>query len=266
LEDAPLKLYRCTKCDHTFTVKSKEDLETYEEAYFLEKHTNWFANPNISLFKFIDSVILRQKKGGHLRLLDVGCGNGSLLKYLLGVRPSLELHGIDSAPNQHAEIRFIQGDIYKEALKERFDVVTSLMVIEHVGDPRGFMEKIDGWTPPDGLFVLSTNNNGGLLCSLARGLKALGIRVAFDRIYSDHHLQHFTNHSLRLLLEMYGFEVILLKNHNYPMKAVDTPEAGWLIKKFYRAAVWVIFRVSEVLGNAFLQTYVCRKRPASVKA
>ena len=263
--DAALRLYHCAFCDHAFTVKSKQELEVYEEKYYLEKHTNWFANPNYPYFKRIHRGILKFKKDAR-NLLDVGYGNGDFLKYLAeqnerspagGRGPALS--GIDSLKIEHAKVRFIQGDFFSYLFRERFDVITSFMVIEHVEDPRGFVKKLFDCLEPGGILFISTNNNGGMLYTLARFLKRAGLRTAYDRVYSDHHLQHFTNRSLRLLIEKSGFKIEGFQNHNYLLKAVDTPPAHFFVKKLYLLAVCAIFALSDLRGNGFLQTFICRK-------
>lgn len=263
LMDAKLNLYYCAACDHTFTLKRKDEHERYEEEYFFKKHPNWFANPNTKLFGFILRELEKLAAKRPLQLLDVGCGTGDLLKYLDTENRSLELYGIDPLANQHPRIHFIQGDFFIHETGRRFDVVTTLMVIEHIDNPRRFIERLNENLLPGGLLILSTNNNGGLLYALGCFLKAWGVRLTYDRLYSDHHLQHFTNRSLRSILEKNGFEVLFLKNHNYPLRAVDTPPASPVGKKFYLIIVAVIFWISDIFGNGFLQTYVCRKKSAS---
>ncbi len=258
--DAKLNLFTCGACDHRFTIKRPEDHEVYEEEYYLEKHTNWFANPNTGLFEWVRRRILAEKGTGPLTLLDVGCGNGDFLKHLAGRHTELELWGIDSLKLSHPGVRFIQGDFFLEPAGRRFDIVCNFMVIEHIQDPIGFVKRLDECLAPDGLMILSTNNEGGMLYTIGRVLRSVGARFVFDRLYSDHHLNHFTNRSLKGLLERHGFEVIHLKNHNYPLAAVDTPPAHGLVKAFYLAAVWGVFRLSELCGNAFLQTLICRKK------
>lgn len=57
-----------------------------------------------------------------------------------------------------------------------------------------------------------------------------------------------------------------MKNHNYPMKAVDLPESSFLIEKMYKFFVWVIFLVSSVFGCGMYYTLVCSKGGAKVRA
>ena len=94
---------------------------------------------------------------------------------------------------------------------------------------------------------------------IARFLNILGLHVAFDRLYSTHHLQHYTNHSLKKLLQQNGFDIILQRNRNYPMKAVDVPESSFLIERLYKGIVLLIFLLSSIFKSGIYQIVICRK-------
>lgn len=98
--------------------------------------------------------------------LDVGCGAGLLCEPL--ARLGARVTGIDAAPENiaaataHAAqsglaIDYRAGSI--EHLDEtRFDLVTSLEVIEHVSDPAAFVAGLARALAPGGLLILSTPN------------------------------------------------------------------------------------------------------------
>jgi 2-polyprenyl-6-hydroxyphenyl methylase/3-demethylubiquinone-9 3-methyltransferase len=99
------------------------------------------------------------------RAADVGCGAGLLAEPL--ARMGAEVTGIDAAPENiaaarlHAEgqglaIDYRAGSI--DALDGRYDLVTSLEVVEHVSDPRAFIGGLADALTDDGLLILSTPN------------------------------------------------------------------------------------------------------------
>ena len=53
-----------------------------------------------------------------------------------------------------------------------------------------------------------TVNESSLLYWLARGMRHVGFRAAFERLDSRHHVHHFTEASLKLLLESRGMTVV----------------------------------------------------------
>jgi 2-polyprenyl-6-hydroxyphenyl methylase/3-demethylubiquinone-9 3-methyltransferase len=99
------------------------------------------------------------------RAADVGCGAGLLAEPL--ARLGAAVTGIDAAPEniaaarEHAlgqglEIDYRVGGA--EALEGRFDLVTSLEVIEHVADPAAFIGGLAAAVGEGGMLILSTPN------------------------------------------------------------------------------------------------------------
>ena len=99
------------------------------------------------------------------RAADVGCGAGLLAEPL--ARLGAEVVAVDAAPEnievardhalgQGLEIDYRVGGV--EALHGRFDLVTSLEVVEHVSDVRAFVAGLARALADDGLLILSTPN------------------------------------------------------------------------------------------------------------
>jgi len=260
LEDRYLNVYRCKSCSHTFTVILKEEQEKYNEGYYTKEYRNWFKYPNYKLFNFIynKSTQLLDKKP--FQLLDVGCGKGDLLKYIASKDLKANLFGIDLIDNSDPRIHFIKGDFLEEKIESKFNVICSIAVVEHIDNPHLFLQKIRDLIEPNGLLFITTVNNNSLLYRISRLLKKLGIRVAYNRLYFHHHLQHYTNQSLRKLMEMNNFDILLQKNHNYSIKMIDVPESSFLIKNIYKLSVYFIFLLSSSFNSGMLQTIVCKKK------
>ena len=262
LKESRLYLYRCNSCLHTFTVIPKEK-EKYNDDYFQKKHKNYFANPQYGLFDFVYEELLKLLGNEQIQLLDVGCGTGDFLKYIAARNSTAKLFGIDLIDlidNQQPRIHFIKGDFLEEKFETKFNVICSFAVIEHIDNPHLFVQKMNNLLQSGGFLFIQTINNNSLIYRSARVLNEVGIRSAHDTLYSFHHLEHYTNQSLKTLMEMDGFDVLLQKNHNYPVKAVDVPESNFLIEMSYKFSVWLIFLFSAPFGCGMLQTIVCRKR------
>jgi 2-polyprenyl-6-hydroxyphenyl methylase/3-demethylubiquinone-9 3-methyltransferase len=103
-----------------------------------------------------------------LRLADIGCGGGLLSEPL--TRLGASVTGIDAGEKTIAIARAhaAEGDLeidYRvgsaEALAEvgeRFDVVLAMEIVEHVGDPAGFLAAVAALVAPGGLLILATLN------------------------------------------------------------------------------------------------------------
>ena len=113
--------------------------------------------------------------------LDVGCGAGLLAEPL--ARLGARVTAIDAAPQlievakAHAAGQGLDID-YRHAAVEtldgRFDLVTSMEVIEHVAEPRAFLRSLVARLAPGGLLILSTPNRTAksrlLMITVAEGL------------------------------------------------------------------------------------------------
>ncbi len=99
-------------------------------------------------------------------ILDVGCGAGLLCEPL--ARLGGDVTGVDAAPENieiaqsHAyamelNIDYRAGELTQQNLG-KFDIVTSMEVIEHVNDPMDFIVTLKQHLHDDGILLLSTPN------------------------------------------------------------------------------------------------------------
>lgn len=143
---------------------------------------------------------------------DVGCGAGLLAEPL--ARLGAAVTGIDAAPENiaaaraHAAGQGLAID-YRvggaEALAGRFDLVTSLEVIEHVAEPAAFIGALAGAVAGGGLLILSTPNR-----TTRSKLLLVGLAEATGRIpKGTHDWQKFiTPDELKAIVEGTGLEVV----------------------------------------------------------
>jgi len=249
------QILRCVDCTHDSTIpESISNPETYDPSYFLSDHRRWFENPDVGLF----ARVLAQIPSG-ASVIDVGCGRGDFLRFARRERPDLELTGIDVAPNEATEgIRFAQGDILQYSLDEQFDAVLSFQVIEHLADVNEFVDRLLQLVRPGGIVVVSTPNAGSALYSAARLGRALGLTLPYNRLYSKHHLQHFTRQSLSRLLSVHGCKLEQHWDHNAPIKAMDLPVSNRAADAVLRVGLYVLWGAGRVLRRSYLQTLICR--------
>jgi 2-polyprenyl-6-hydroxyphenyl methylase / 3-demethylubiquinone-9 3-methyltransferase len=163
------------------------------------------------------------------RAADVGCGAGLLSEPLR--RLGAEVVGIDAAPEnieaarahaagQGLEIDYRVGGA--EQLDGRYDLVTSLEVIEHVANPRAFIARLAESLADDGLLILSTPNR----TSMSRLLLIL-IGEGTGRIPRGTHDwdKLLTPDELCALLKHAGLEVIDVTGLGYnPMRGFALSE------------------------------------------
>jgi SAM-dependent methyltransferase len=234
------------------------ELEQYEPDYFERDHRNWFLHPNIALYTKLSRIVVGHKFDASV--LDIGCGNGNFLRYLAAQSKHLSLTGIDMAPNSPMEgITYLQGDFLREKLERKFDVIVSLAVIEHIPDVSAFVERMSSICEPGGLVITMTVDDRSLVYGAARTLQRAGYSVPLRRLYSKHHLNHFTSGSLKRLLENQGLSTVQVIRHNSPIAAVDIPPTSSLAMAVLRAGVWVGFQFGRLTQRTMLQTVVSKR-------
>ncbi|WP_415714088.1 sugar nucleotide-binding protein [Maridesulfovibrio sp.] len=128
-------------------------------------------------------------------MLDVGCGNGSLLQQFHLRRPGWKLCGHEQSV-QREEILHLPGveNFYSgsfDKIGRKFDLITLTYVIEHLTDPVSALKKLAGLLREGGLIMVHTS-------SFAEN--------PFDLMVCDH-CSHFTPDSLEFLAKQSGLDV-----------------------------------------------------------
>jgi 2-polyprenyl-3-methyl-5-hydroxy-6-metoxy-1,4-benzoquinol methylase len=255
-------IFRCPACTHAFSaLDTLSHLEDYGPAYYEETHKNWFLHPNRDLFSLIAGQL---EERGVNSVIDIGCGKGDFLRHIHLRIPGARLIGVDLSDNApEPGITYWRGDILNAPIEEQFDAVVSLAVIEHVPDVQGFLRRLSDLCKPGGTIIVMTLNDGGLLYRTARLGKALGVSIAFDRVYDAHHLHHFTTRSLSRLIQGAGLRIDRVHHHNAPIAAMDIPAGNALAGVVLTWAVALVFAIGRMTQSCYLQTAIARKPAAS---
>jgi len=95
------------------------------------------------------------------RVLDVGCGNGSLIN-AIRQKGKIEAHGIDISPNMIEECRNqYEGIRFEVSTGEKigfadgyFDAVTICCVLHHLHEPQKFFEEAHRVLKPGGILIV----------------------------------------------------------------------------------------------------------------
>ncbi len=196
-----LRLVRCPSCSLIYA--NPVPAEYASGKYYSETAGGYYLSPaklesDYAPVRFERELKLFRSHCPRGLVLDVGCSSGAFL-YQLKSRfaGSYDLLGTDaSGPAlDYAESRGLKvarGDFLETDLGARtFDAVTLWAVLEHLADPKAFLEHAWSLLKPGGLcFVLVPN-----MQSLAARL--LGIRYRY--IYAQH-LNYFTRRTLARLV------------------------------------------------------------------
>ena len=133
-------------------------------------------------------------------VLEVGSGDGKILRTLSVERPALRVHGCDirpwASPDPHIDFRTMTRDIpYADGT---FDAVLVVDVLEHVDDPAHLVAEMARVLKPTGRFVGFVPVEGE-----RRSLYTLYRALLGEDLYlrTKHHVQAFSHAELRRLIE-----------------------------------------------------------------
>jgi SAM-dependent methyltransferase len=135
-------VWRCPAC-RSIHAKDAVELAHYYASYpAFSQDVEWrLRRPYGNLLK---RLLASGLKKDH-RILDYGCGSGALVRFLRS--NGYETSGYDAYTEAFAD---------RSVLDQRYDVVVSQDVIEHVDSPRALLREFQGLVVPGGTIAIGT--------------------------------------------------------------------------------------------------------------
>lgn len=209
--------------------------------------------------------ILRSFLPDRVRLLDVGCGTGSLTDVVtkgkgvkvFGIEPNSVRAEIAKSRGMDVFCGVLTEDYFRE--REPFDVVLFADVLEHVPDPAALLRLAAVALNPGGIVLISVPNvaHWTMRLHLLRGrfnYTEIGIRDAT-------HLRWFTLKTIKDLVSNEGFEVVAYKPAAGTwMYEYNKPPWGWLPVRLRLA---LISALAQAVPTLFACQHVLKARYVS---
>ena len=244
------KIVQCSRCGLQFAEDYPEiesaDTEIYGSDYFRASLEEQERRMRIfdQLVAEVESEIGR--KGS---LLDVGCGEGTLL--LAAVERGWKAEGTEIASVMVHHMREKFGlTIHQGVLEDldlpphSFDAIIMNHVLEHVSDPRITLEKIAELLNPGGVVRIEVPNLASLSNRGKNFQSRFGLKKNPWKHYSpDHHFWFFTPRTLKATLETAGLSLL----------SISAPAKQWGEKSFMDGITNAIYR--KTLWGGHLVAY-----------
>ncbi len=195
-----LRLVRCGGCGMLYANPVPAEMASGE--FYDAAGTDYYLSPaklksDYADVRFARELRLFRKYCTHGAVLDVGCSSGAFLSQLRKRWPGdYEILGTDVSgpPLDYAESRgvpVVRGSFLEQDFGgRRFDIITFWAVLEHLAEPKRFLEKAHA--------ILKL---GGLCFVLVPNCKSLALRLlgAKYRYVYPQHLNYFTAETLLCL-------------------------------------------------------------------
>jgi SAM-dependent methyltransferase len=223
-------IVRCEDCDLMYTsprIKAPEAVYWGDTAKYEEEARLIFkglaAHHRDENYLEELRLVKRYKPSG--RFLDVGCNMGFLLRKAKEMA-CWDVAGVEPSPSSSRLAREKWGvkiyncflhELPKEDLQS-FDIVALSDVFEHVTEPLPFLEHAKRAMKDDGIMYAKVPN-GRFSLFKQRVIEKLGKRPRAGIWDSYEHVVHYTDKTLRRMLEKAGFEILELTF----AKPVQTP-------------------------------------------
>lgn len=233
-------MVRCRRCDHLY-LNPRPTFECAPQFYPLDYYTlDGSHQPDgWSIMGRIKDLVVRRRLRGYLRcvppggtVVDLGCGDGSLLLGMRLERPDVKLFGVDMAVSvtqrqrmEEAEIIIIESPLEAAQLPHDVSLIIMNQVIEHLWKVDACMKKVHSSLRSGGFLNVCTPNTDGYDRSWFND-------TAWGGYYFPRHLNLFSFEGLRRYVNGVGLHI---KEHKFllaPLVWMSTARAlqiqsGW---------------------------------------
>jgi len=238
-------LVHCPHCDFYFVSNPNHNFDKiYDEKYYCGKgadklidYVYEIENPNKTIRKFeyegileiIQTVLGNKEK---IEWLDLGCGAGGLIQYIQSFTNHL-IQGYDSgygailAKERGVEILSDYDFINSN---ERFTVITAIETLEHVENPKEFMQTVEKLLKPGGIFFFTTGNTEPFSDKICN----------WKYFIPELHISLFCEKSMKKLHEVVGLEYVNLSK---------SEKSGWVTIYKYKILKNLQIKKTSIIYN-----------------
>lgn len=248
--------YRIVKCKEDGLVRSHPIIphprlnELYKESEF--NYEEELQNLTLTYFKALKPILAKVSKKDYL--LEIGCGNGFLLKALykmgykniFGVEPSLEaVIKADKDIQRKIKVTIFKPNLFK---KSKFKLIFFFQTLDHIPNPKKFLKECHRLLAQGG-FILAFNHN----------IDSLEVKLFRDKspIIDIVHPFFYSPRTIKMLFEKYSFLPLRIYS---PTNILSLRHLIWLLpipknikNRLLRIGVLAKLKLSLKLGNICIE-------------
>jgi SAM-dependent methyltransferase len=172
----------------------------YNKSYYYNKKNNKTkeSKRKIKIHGVVVKLINKLKDKG--AILDIGCGDGSLMAGIDKKRYTVagtEYSTIEIARAKKVTSKIYKGDYLNYDAKDKYDIIIMTEVLEHTREPLKYLKKIHSDLKKEGNIIITVPNNDWVLM---KGYK--------NNLVTNLHLFYFNQKTATNILKKAGFRDI----------------------------------------------------------
>ena len=192
----------------------------FEELARIEDRHFWFRSRNRLLSCLVGDLVEPLPDG--FRVLEAGCGNGNVLRFLSATIRRGAVVGIDlfeeglRLARRRSDALLVRGDVHSSPFQCQFEMIGAFDVIEHLHDDRQALRDFHRLLSPNGLLLLTVPGH-------------MALWSYFDKAAG--HYRRYSRKELEKTLQACGFRVEFVTEFMmvlYPVLWVSRRLSGWL--------------------------------------
>ena len=245
-------------------MESKKDIV---QSVFQVPH--WYLKKTHNIWVRVETVQEFLKDQKFYRILDIGCGDGSLSVPLLNPERHLTLLDFSDGmlsvarsrvpKDAHDRVEIVNNDVMTASLEPHsYDLILCVGVLAHAESPEALLERIVYWLKPGGILILEQTEARHVVTHVTLFLEKLA------RFFSPEKYQRNAIHGPQLLslLDSKGLDLKATYRYSLPLPGMHRVASQRMLYGLVRLffGVYPHNRLSS-LGNECL--YYLRKRPES---
>lgn len=211
------QLHYCPACRHGW-VDQEETPNQYEQDYFSTLNSRSSAYDQWLRARYSEMLgVSRQLLPGMRTALDVGCGQGEFLAFL--VEHAVEAEGLETSVRYSADCRARGLKVHTGPSTElenrpvRYDLVSCLHVLEHLAHPDELLRSLRNLARPGGLIYIELPNELNAWRSRVKRMLGKPASTPEGRARTGHR-QCFSDRSIRRLAVKNGCEILRVQTRD----------------------------------------------------
>jgi SAM-dependent methyltransferase len=205
---------------NTYDARDGYSPSFFERLARIEDRHFWFRFRNRLLPCLVQDLVEHLPSG--FRVLEAGCGNGNVLRFLSATIRRGAVIGIDlfeeglRLARQRSGAQLVRGDVHASPFRCQFEIIGAFDVIEHLYDDRQALRDFHRLLSDDGVLILTVPSH-------------MALWSYFDKA-SGHH-RRYSKAQLEQALGECGFKVEYTTEFMmaiYPVLWISRRVLGWL--------------------------------------